>query len=182
MKWLRVFFPLFTLVLINSFTQEINNIFNLKSGNTEQNNAVIIDLFPMVPVANGLELGEGFGLGIMYERKASHYFSLLCSGTFLTNFDDIFAYSFSPHFRIYPFKTTIGKLFTDVGIVYRSRKKETNYFHGLSGMLAIGWKFVFEKGFTLEPGFTFRYKITDIADKDQYNFGWGLLLGLGWVF
>ena len=170
---------LFILVVsVNGFTQQ----FDLKSGNTKQNNAFIIDFFPMIPGANGLGFGEGIGLGIMYERKVHQYLSVVGAGSFTTDFKDIFSYSFSPHLRIYPFKTTVGKLFGDVGMVYSGSITETDNIQTLSGVFSIGWNFIFGKGLLLEPGLFYRQKFVDIMGVKPYNYGFGLILGIGRAF
>jgi hypothetical protein len=187
MKKLFLLFILLLIIFVDGVSQEKNTdtnngILSLKDGNTNQNNAIIFDLFPMLPGPNGLKFGEGIGLGIIYERKMYQYFSLLSRVSFVTDFDEIFSYSFSPHFRIYPFKTTIGKFFADGGIAYRGRVTKTNAHQALSGVLSIGWKFILWNNFIIEPGFTLRLKIADISGEDPYKFGYGLLIGLGWVF
>jgi hypothetical protein len=179
MKRLCIFWTFFVLISVNISTQET---YNLKSENTGQNNVIIIDLFPMVPGANGYEFGEGIGLGIMYERRIHPYFSILGGGTFNTNFEDKLSYSFSSRFRIYPFKTAIRNLFTDAAIVYTRDINETKNVQTLSGMFSIGWNFIFENGLVLVPGAFYRHKIMDITEEKPYKFGFGLIMGIGLVF
>ena len=173
-----VFIVLFLAAFSNGFAEQ----FNLKSGNTIQNNAILIDFFPMLPGANGLEFGEGIGLGIMYERKVHQYISAVGAGSFTTDFEDIFSYSFSPHLRVYPFGTTVGKLFSDVGVVYSGSLEENNDIHTLSAIFSAGWNFILWKGLVLEPGIFFRRKIVDIYGVKPYNFGFGFIMGIGWAF
>lgn len=113
MKKLLLALFLFSIILINGFSQENEEadiVVGPFSGNSKQNNAIILDLFPMVPRANGYKFGEGIGFGLMYERKLHPYFSILGGGAFSTNFKDDISYSFSTRFRVYPFKTTIRNL------------------------------------------------------------------------
>jgi hypothetical protein len=61
MKRLGNFWLLFALLAVNGFCQETNTA---EPGNTGKNNIIILDLFPMVPEANGYKFGKGMGLGI----------------------------------------------------------------------------------------------------------------------
>jgi hypothetical protein len=169
------------LITINSFAQEIDSS-DFLHGNSKQNNAIIIDLFPMVPGANGYEFGEGIGFGIMYERKIHPYFSILGKGTFSTNFTDKLSYGFSPHFRFYPLKTAIKNLFTDISIVYSRNIAEEEDIQTLSGVISVGWNFILWKGLVLEPGVFYRHKFIDITGVKPYNFGFGFIIGIGWAF
>ena len=182
MKKIYTFLTVLILISINGFTQEKQNNFGLRSGNSDQNNAIILDLFPMIPGANGYKFGEGIGFGIMYERKIHSYFSILGGGTFSTNFEDDYSYSFSSRFRVYPFKTAIRNLFTDATILYTRNVTETENIQTLSGMASVGWNFIFRNGLLLEPGIFYRHKIVDITGVKPYNFGFGFILGIGWAF
>ena len=75
MKKTLLLFLFLSFILVNGFSQNNEDVSSgIFSGSSKQNNAIIIDLFPMVPVANGYEFGEGIGLGVMYERKIHPYF------------------------------------------------------------------------------------------------------------
>jgi len=174
MKRLLLALFLFSIILINGFSQE-NEETDIAigpfSGNSKQNNAIILDLFPMVPGANGYKFGEGIGFGLMYERKLHTYFSIFGGGTFSTNFKADISYSFSTRFRVYPFKTTIRNLFTDLALLYSRNITENDIIQTLSGMFSIGWNFIFENGLVLVPGAFYRHKIVDITGVKPYNYG-----------
>jgi len=176
---------LFSIIFANAFSQETDqndNTISIFSGNSKQNNAIILDLFPMVPGANGYKFGEGIGFGLMYERKLQQYFSILGGGTFSTNFKDDITYSFSTRFRVYPFRTTIRNLFTDLAILYSRNISEENNIQTLSGMFSIGWNFIFRNGLVLVPGAFYRHKIVDITGVKPYNYGFGFIMGIGLAF
>jgi hypothetical protein len=170
-------------IYVNGFTQENGDTnSSIFSGTSEQNNAIIIDLFPMVPGANGYKFGEGIGFGIMYERKLHSYFSILGGASFSTNFKDNYSYGFSTRFRVYPFETAIKQLFSDVAIIYTRNVTEDENIQTLSGMITIGWNFIFKNGLILVPGIFYRHKFVDITGVKPYNFGFGFLMGIGWAF
>jgi hypothetical protein len=179
-KLLLVLFFL-SFVFINGFSQKNNNS-GIFSGNSEHNNAIIIDLFPMVPGSNGYKFGEGIGLGVMYERRIHPYFSILGGASFSTNFKDDFSYSFSSRFRVYPFGTSIKLLFSDVTIVYTRNVTGGENIQTLSGMFSVGWNFIFRNGLVLVPGAFYRHKFMDIFGIKPYNFGFGFIIGIGWTF
>jgi len=164
---------------INGFSQENNsNIFN----NSEQNNIIIIDLFPMIPGANGYKFGEGIGIGISYERKLHQYISIIGGGTFSTNFTNDLSYSLLSRFRVYPLGSSLKNLFSDVAIIYASNFNESENIQTLSGMISLGWNFIFSNGLVLVPGAFFRHKIIDIVGVKPHNYGFGLIMGIGWAF
>jgi hypothetical protein len=170
-------------IYVHGFTQENKDTnSSLFSGVSEQNNAIIIDLFPMVPGANGYKLGEGIGFGIIYERKLHSYFSILGGASFSTNFKDDYSYGFSTRFRVYPFETAIKQLFSDIAIIYTRNVTENENIQTLSGMVTIGWNFIFKNGLVLVPGAFYRHKFVDITGVKPYNFGFGFLMGIGWAF
>ena len=185
MKKLLLALFLFSIILINGFSQENEEadiVVGPFSGNSKQNNAIILDLFPMVPRANGYKFGEGIGFGLMYERKLHPYFSILGGGAFSTNFKDDISYSFSTRFRVYPFKTTIRNLFTDLALLYSRNITEDDNIQTLSGMFSLGWNFIFGSGLLLVPGAFYRHKIIDITGVKPYNYGFGFIMGIGLAF
>jgi hypothetical protein len=176
---------LFYKIIFIGFSQEGNNENATPSSffnESEQKNAIVIDLFPMIPGANGYKFGEGIGFGIMYERKINPYFSVLAGGTFATNFNDDISYGFSSRFRVYPFKTAIRQLFTDVSLIYTRNITEDDNIQTLSGMFSVGWNFIFRNGLVLVPGVFYRHKFMDITGIKPYNFGFGFIMGIGWAF
>ena len=163
----------------NGFSQENNS---KPFDNSEQSNAIIIDLFPMIPGANGYKFGEGIGIGVSYERKLHQYISILGGGTFSTNFSNDLSYSLLSRFRVYPFGSSLGNLFTDVAIIYASNFNKSENIQTLSGMISLGWNFIFSNGLVLVPGAFFRHKIIDIVGIKPHNYGFGLIMGIGWAF
>ncbi|MDR3000609.1 MAG: hypothetical protein LBU89_05020 [Fibromonadaceae bacterium] len=149
---------------------------------SEENNAIIVDLFPMVPGANGYDFGEGIGIGISYERKLHQHFSILGGSTFSTNFKNDLSYSLLSRFRVYPFESAIRYLFTDAAIIYASNYNETENIQTLSGMASLGWNFILSNSLVLVPGTFFRHKIIDIIGVKPHNYGFGLIMGIGWTF
>jgi hypothetical protein len=185
MKRLLLTICLFSTLFANLFSQETgeeDTVLKPFSGNSKQNNAIIIDLFPMIPGANGYKFGEGIGFGVMYERKIHPYFSIVGGGTFSTNFKDDLSFGFSSRFRVYPFKTAIRNLFTDVALIYTNNVTDKENIQTLSGMISVGWNFLFENGLVLVPGAFYRHKIMDITGVKPYNFGFGFIMGIGWAF
>ena len=164
---------------ISGFSQDNNSkLFD----NSEQSNAIVIDLFPMIPGANGYKFGEGIGIGVSYERKLHHYISILGGGTFSTNFTNDVSYSLLSRFRVYPFGSSLRNLFTEIAIIYASNFNESENIQTLSGMVSLGWNFIFSNGLLLVPGAFFRHKIMDIAGEKPHNYGFGLIMGIGWAF
>jgi hypothetical protein len=183
MKKILLILLFLSSILINGFSQENEDInFGIFSRSSKQNNVIIIDFFPMVPVANGYKLGEGIGLGVMYERKIQSYFSIIGGTSFSTNFKDDFSYSISSRFRVYPFGTAIKQLFSDVAIIYTRNVTEDENIQSLSGMISVGWNFIFRNSLALVPGIFYRHKFIDITGVKPYNFGFGFIMGIGWAF
>jgi hypothetical protein len=182
-KMKRIFtFLVLTVILVgNTFSQEIDqetDISDFSIGNSLQKQAVYIDLFPMI---NGLAVG-GVGIGIFYEIKLHNYFSVLGETNISGNFQEALMYNIIAHGRVYPFKSTIEKLFFDLGIGYRRRKTEEDNIHSLVGTVKTGWKFILGKGFVLEPGFRIRYNLIKISGNENNDFGINFIIGLGWAF
>ena len=183
MKKEMLILPFLLIILVNGFSlekEESNS--GMFSGTSKQNNAIIIDLFPMIPGANGYKIGEGIGLGIMYERRIHPYFSILGGASFNTNFSDDYSYGFSSRFRVYPFKTAIKQLFSDAAVIYTRNVTDDDNIQTLSGMFTVGWNFIFNNGLVLAPGAFYRHKFVDITGVKPHNFGFGFILGIGWAF
>jgi len=175
MQKVQIALFLVSIIFINGFSQE-NRETDIA------NNAIILDLFPMVPGVNGYKFGEGMGLGFMYERKLHTYFSILEGCTFSTNFKEDISYSLSTRFRIYPFETAIKNFFTDIAILYSRNATENDNLRTISGMSSIGWNFIFRNGLVLVPGAFYRHKIADITGVKPYNYGFGFIMGIGLAF
>jgi hypothetical protein len=168
-----------SILCVKGFSQENKSSIFVDS---EQENAIIFDLFPMIPGANGYKFGEGIGFGISYERKLHQYISIVGGGTFSTNFTNDLSYSLLSRFRIYPFGSAIKGLFTDAAIIYASNSNETENIQTLSAMISIGWNFIFSNGLVLVPGVFFRHKIIDIVGVKPHNYGFGFIMGIGYAF
>ena len=121
-------------------------------------------------------------LGLCMNVNYIHIFFILGGCTFGTNFKEDISYSFSTRFRVYPFKTTIRNLFTDLSILYSRNITEDDNIQTLSGMFSIGWNFIFRNGLVLVPGAFYRHKIVDITGIKPYNYGFGFIMGIGFAF
>ncbi len=180
---LIIFLTLFCKTL---FSQEQNNLFNIKSEETKQKQALFIDLFPLM---EGVWEGK-VGGGIFYERKISKYFSLVGEVNVYTDFDDETAYSFIGHNRFYPFQTTIGKFFINTGLGYRystliNRDKESlinDNIQCLELFASTGWKFIIKDSFIIEPSIGYRQNIFTFIGNEIQSGGITLNVSLGWAF
>ena len=110
----------FTLIIVlvfavdlGIFSQEKNNgLFDLKSGPTEQKNAVSIDFGTLIwDLSSG-----GFGVGASYERSIHKMFSVMGHISYSNHDWNYFAIEF--HGRWYPFGTSLGKFFAMVNLGY----------------------------------------------------------------
>jgi hypothetical protein len=147
-----------------------------------QKYGIMVDLYPMI---NGITSG-GIGLGFLYENYLNQYFSVVGEINFYTNFDKTIAYNILAHGRLYPLKTSIEKLYTDIGIGYRRRKSDydgsTDDIHSLIGIAKVGWKFKIGNNFFFESGLGVRYNIYVFNGKENYNFGFNIPLVAGLTF
>lgn len=158
-----------------------NRTFRLKSGKTAQKQAIFIDLFPSM---EGVWEGKA-GAGLFYERRINSSFSVVGEANFYTDFKDETAYSFMGHGRYYPFKTVVGKLFTDVGFGYRSSSLQETTIEDvkcLEASASAGWKFILGKGFIIEPSFGYRRNIYTFSGDESEKGGVTINLGFGWAF
>jgi len=159
------------LVLGNTFAQE--------EWNTSQKFSIMLDLFPAIEGA----FEGNTGLGIFFEARISNYFSAVVEFNFYKNLsnEDLNLVAIG-HGRIYPFKTTIGKAFYDLGIGYRRGKWETEDIHVLIGALSAGWKFVMGKGFIIEPNVGFWTNIVAFKGEPAVTHAPIVGANLGWAF
>jgi len=140
------------IIVMACFAVCICNTAFSQEKNTSQKFSVMVDIFPAIEGA--FEGNTGFGL--FFETKINNYFSGVLEFNFyknLSNKDVNFVVM--GHSRIYPFETTIGKAFYDIGIGYRRGKWETDDIHCLIGSLSAGWKFILGKNFVIEPNIGF---------------------------
>jgi len=146
----KYFFIIILTIIVNSviFSQDNTGQFNLKSGFTEQKNAVSIDFGTLIwDLSTG-----GFGIGASYERSINNMFSVL--GYLSYSYHNWNYFAFEIHGRWYPFKTAIGKLFADVamghGFFWDNYNDLGNdwYVHTLK--INAGWKFIINNIF-IEP-------------------------------
>lgn len=166
------------LLSANIFAQSNDSTFNLQSGRTTQKQAIFIDIFPSL---EGVWEGKA-GAGLFYERSIHNYFSLVGEANFYTDFDDETSYSFIGHGRMYPFQTTIGKAFADLGLGYRRSTLEKDDVHCMDAFASAGWKFIIGKGFIIEPNVGYRQSIYTIKGHEDQKGGITLNLSLGWAF
>ena len=99
-----------------------------------------------------------------------------------TNFKENINYGFNTHGRIYPFETTLDKLFLDIGMGYRKSKWELDNVHCLVGSFTAGWKFLFDKGFLIEPSLGFWHNIYTFSGETSHNFVPIVGTGIGWSY
>ncbi len=180
-------FVIFLMLFCESlFSQEQNNVFDIKSENTKQKQALFIDLFPLM---EGVWEGK-VGGGLFYERRMYKYFSFVGEMNFYTDFDDESVYSFAGHSRFYPFQTTIGKLFVNIGLGYRystliNREKNSLINDNIQCLVffaSTGWKFIIGKGFIIEPSIGYRQNIFTFTGHEAQSGGITLNVGIGWAF
>ncbi len=159
------------LVLGNAFAQE--------EWNSSQRFSVMVDIFPAIEGA--FEGNTGFGF--FFEARVSNYFSTLLEFNFYVNpSNDDFNLVAMGHGRIYPFKTTIGKSFFDLGLGYRRQKWETDDVHALIVSLSAGWKFILGKGFVIEPNVGFWSNIVEFKGEASTTHAPIVGVNLGWAF
>ena len=87
--------------------------------------------------------------------------------------------------RLYPFQTTIGKLFTVVGFGYRSSSLLETTIEDVQCLeisASTGWKFIIGKGFIIEPSVGYRQNIHTFSGKESHKGGITLNIGFGWAF
>jgi hypothetical protein len=182
-----IFILLLSLISCGTtFSQETNNslkggTFNLKSGKTAQKHALIVDLFPLM---EGVWEGKA-GAGFFYERRLSNYFSLVGEANVYSDFKDETAYSFFAHGRLYPSKTTIGKLFLDTGFGYRNSSLLETVIEDVECLEivgSVGWKFIMGKGFLIEPSVGYRQNIHTFSGRESHKGGITINIGFGWAF
>ncbi|MBX9049641.1 hypothetical protein HCH04_15110 [Bacteroides thetaiotaomicron] len=179
--------PIILLLLLIScgpvFSQNssANSSLNSKSAKIEQKNAVFIDLFPLM---EGVWEGKA-GAGLFYERQISNYFSIVGEANFYTDFKDETAYSFMGHGRVYPLKTSIGKLFADAGFGYRSSSLIETVIEDVKCLeisASAGWKFIIGNGFIIEPSVGYRQNIHTFSGQESHKGGMTINVGFGWAF
>ncbi|MDR0302575.1 MAG: hypothetical protein LBI04_09735 [Treponema sp.] len=128
------------------------NVFAQEEFNTPQKFSIMVDIFPAIEGA----FEGNTGLGIFFETRINNYFSAVLEFNFYKNLSNSDMNTVViGHGRIYPFKTTIGKAFYDLGIGYQRSKWETDDIHSLVGSLSAGWKFILGDVFVIEPNIGF---------------------------
>jgi hypothetical protein len=128
------------------------NVFAQDELNTSQKFSIMVDMFPAIEGA----FEDNTGCGLFFETRINNYFSAVLEFNFYKNLsnEDISAVVIG-HCRVYPFKTTIGKAFYDIGIGYRRDKWEADDANCLVASLSAGWKFILGKWFVIEPNIGF---------------------------
>ena len=125
------------------------------------------------------------GAGFFYERTISNYFSLVAEVNLYSDFKDETAFTIMPHGRIYPFETTLGKLFADVGVGYRSSSLVETAIEDVKCIdvsASAGWKFVFGRGFVFEPSVDYRRSVHTFVGKESHPGGITINMAFGWAF
>lgn len=162
---------LVALMLGSAFAQE--------EWNSSQRFSVMLDVFPAIEGA----FEGNTGLGLFFEARINNYFSAVSEFNFYVNpsNDDLNLVALA-HGRIYPFKTTIGKAFYDIGIGYRRGKWEADDVHALIASLSAGWKFIMGKGFIIEPNVGFWSNIVEFKGEAENTHAPIVGVNFGWAF
>jgi len=167
---------IFVLLLISLI---LGNVFAQEEWNTPQKLSIMLDLFPAIEGA--FEGNTGFG--IFFEARINNYFSAVVEFNFYKNLSnkDVNLVAIG-HGRIYPFKTTIGKAFYDLGLGYRRGKWETDDIHALIVSSTAGWKFILWKGFVIEPNIGFWSNIVAFKGEAENTHAPIIGINLGWAY
>ena len=183
MKKFTLIIVLTFVVNLGVFSQENNNgLFGLKSGSTEQKNAVSIDFGTLIwDLSSG-----GFGIGACYERPIHKMFSIMGHISYSNHDWNYLAFEF--HGRWYPFGTSLGKLFAMVnlgfGVFWDNTSNERWTVHTLKISPKIGWKLLFRNGIFIEPiiGYGFPFVLNENKSELNISSGLGIGLNIGWAF
>ena len=160
-----------TFVFRNTFAQE--------EWNTSQKFSIMVDIFPAIEGA----FEGNTGLGLFFETRINEYFSTALEFNFYKNLSNKdLNFVIMGHGRIYPFKTTIGKAFYDIGIGYRRGKWEIEDIHFMLVSLSAGWKFIMGKGFVIEPNIGFWNNIFTFKGEAENTHAPIIGVNLGWAF
>lgn len=144
-----------------------------------QKQSILIDIFPAIEGA----FEGNTGIGMFYERKINSYFSSLIEFNFYSNLsNDDLNYVIMAHGRVYPFKTTLGKSFYNIGIGYRSSEWEDNETTFLLLSLSAGWKFIVGRGFVIEPNVGFWANIMTLSGEPSVTHAPIIGINFGWAF
>lgn len=167
---------IFVLLLVGLV---LGNAFAQNEWNTSQRFSIMVDIFPAIEGA--FEGNTGFGL--FFETRINQYFSTVLEFNFYKNLsnDDLNLVVLA-HGRIYPFETTIGKAFYDVGIGYRRGRWDTDNIDVLIASLSAGWKFIVGKGFVIEPNIGFWSNIITFQGEAENTHAPIVGVNLGWAF
>ncbi len=183
----KYIFPILLILFCETlFSQEQDNVLNIKLDNTKKKQSVFIDLFPLM---EGIWEGK-VGGGLFYERGIHKYISFVGEINFYTDFDDETVYSLVGHGRFYPFQTTIGDFFVNTGLGYRrstliNRDRNSlinDNIQCLDFFVSTGWKFIIGKGFIIEPSIGYRQNIFTFIGHEVQSGGITLNVGIGWAF
>ncbi|GHV89301.1 hypothetical protein AGMMS50267_16610 [Spirochaetia bacterium] len=178
-----------------------SDLFNLKSGPTAQKSTIFVDVGTTLRYL----MYDGIGGGVGYEKSfGDTWTGLIHAAAGLYTYSSIqsaFAFQIDVHGRYYIFKTALDKLFVDLGLGYDFYKYTHEYtsYDGekydwgydqssLTITPKVGWKFIFGKGFVVEPafGYTIGIGITkpdvNSAAKTYTASGLNFGIGLGWAF
>jgi hypothetical protein len=172
-----------------------NPLFDLKSGPTPQKSVVFVDAGTMLSYL----VTGGLGVGAGYEKSFGDTWTGLIhaavGGYDYGSGDTAFSFQLDVHGRYYIFKTALDKLFLDLGLGYeyygRTYESNSDWNYSVSSLTItpkVGWKFIFGKGFVVEPAFGWTIGIG--LNKPDVSSGVSLYtaggpsigVGLGWAF
>jgi len=144
----------------------------------DRKHTIYVDIFPM---GNGIFSG-GAGIGIGYDYSINQHFSIGGLVNYFGNFQNRNTYNILLIGKYYPINTEIGRPYMDVGFGYRRRVSEEDNIHCLVGSAHLGYKFIFNNGLVLDPGFGFRYDLITLSGSENYMFSFNIKTIIGWMF
>ena len=168
MKKLFLVIVFFCLFFQNVFSQD-------------RKQTIYFDFYPMF--SPGFFDGV-FGLGIGYDFHINKYFSIGNYNYFYIPLksDALYGYNFTLNGKYYPIRSSIGTPFIDLGIGYRRDVSEKNNIHSLTGLVNIGYIFIFKNGLILAPGFGIRYNLITFSGSETMDLGTYIKAIVGWIF
>lgn len=155
-------------------------VFAQDEQNTPQRFSVTLDIFPAIEGA----FEGNTGLGIFFETRLRNNFSLVSEFNFYVNPDnDDINLTAIAHGRLYPFGTTIGKAFYDLGVGYRRGKwEDDDDIYALIITLSAGWKFIVGRGFVIEPNIGFWNNLATLKGEAENTHAPIVGVNFGWAF
>jgi hypothetical protein len=200
-KWSKMLqVGIFSMVLIFGSAGGVfaaSDLFNLKSGPTTQQSTVFVD----VGTTLSYLMNDGIGAGVGFERAfGESWTGLIHAAIGFYSYDygsdeaSALAFEVDVHGRYYIFKTALDKLFVDLGLGYEYYGykyeydlwgKHYDYGYNVSSLTITpkaGWKFIFGKGWVVEPSLGYTIGIGIGKTGAHKSGGFNVGLGLGWAF